>query len=116
MAEKKIAHRVMHRIKEKVQIIKFSSQQNCVYERLRTAICKAVSLAKNKERKSKDEEVSTKDEENDENNEDADSDNKENNENNATAMNRRAITARFLLFKDVENSLQTFSFNGKQNI
>jgi len=87
-----------------------------LYERLRAAICKAVSLAKNKERKSKAEEVNTKDEENDENNEDADSDNKENNENNATAMNRRAITTRFLSFKDVEDSLQTFSFNGKQNI
>ncbi|KAH0951712.1 hypothetical protein HN011_000893 [Eciton burchellii] len=75
-----------------------------------------MSLAKNKEGKSKDEEVSTKDEENDENNEDADSDNKENNENNATAMNRRAITTRFLSFKDLEDSLQIFSFNGMQNV
>lgn len=38
-------------------------------------------------------------------------------ENNAIAMGTRATTTRLLLsFKDIEDSLQTFSGDGKQNV
>jgi len=87
-------------------------------ERLRESACKAENSAKKEnERKSKDEEERDGDfegyDEDNENDEEVDDSDSEEDE----IVTRRASATRLpLSFKDVEDSLQTFSGDGKQNI
>lgn len=92
--------------------LQVSGNKTVLRERLRRATCGEKSVAKNvKEGKPKNEETDERDDDNDKNG-DTSIDSEDDDENVAT-VNRRSARLPFS-FKDVEDSLQTFSGDGKQ--
>jgi len=123
MAEKRIDIDALSvdELKEELKKVnlRISGSKAVLRERLREFMREPESSAENEnERKSQDEEEGDEDlEENDENNEnDEKDDNNSDSEEDEVVTRRASATKLPLSFKDVEDLLQTFSGDGKQNI
>lgn len=98
--------------------LQVSGSKAVLRERLQAAIRKAKTSTKEgkSKRGEENEDHGENDEEICEDNSDSNSDSEEDDENDATTANRRTRTGLSLTFKDIEDSLQTFSGDGKQNV
>lgn len=98
--------------------LQVSGSKAVLCERLRAAIRKAKTSTKEvkSKRGEENEDHGENDEEICEDNSDSNSDCEEDDENDATTANRRTRTRLSLTFNDIEDSLQTFSGDSKQNV
>lgn len=99
--------------------LQVSGSKAVLRERLRAAIRKAKTSTKegkSKRGEENEEDDGENDEEICEHDSDSNSDSEEDDENDATTVNRRARTRLSLTFKDIKDSLQTFSGDSKKNV